>query len=276
MLKFLIYFLQLVQVSFLTFAACAFGTPQTTDRLSEIKQRGYLEVVFVNNHNPPFIMQNKEGEAIGFNIMLSQEIAKALGVELRLRAATVQDDAVDQLASGQGDLIIASLSITQERAQRINFSIPYFSQREAIIFGQKSFSLLKEREKHESVQSFFDKGMSLGVVKGTSYVKFAKEQFPKAKLVLYDTWTHLEDDLRKGTVGAAFWHEFQANQIISSRPEEALLYKVIFLKGSVDELAIGVPKGNQDFLEWLNIFLKTRKKTTVKCLLDLDKHMMQE
>lgn len=242
------------------------------DMIRTIQQRGQLVVAMAQEDQPPFFGTDKQGQAIGVDVELSQEIAHNLGVKLKLlRTAVTYDEVVNQVAEGKADLAISNLSITLQRAQKVNYSKQYITVKKSILLNQKTFSELKKTD-NESLKSFFQAGNKLGVVKGSSYVEFSKIEFPQADLVEYDTWEGLVKDLDKGIIAAGFWDEFEVDKIIFFQPQGAFRYQAISLKVPTDKVAIVVPLSQQNFLNWINTLLDLKtERLTVKDLLNLYK-----
>ena len=246
---FSIFFLFLVNISL-----------SAGDRLFQIQQRGCLVVAMPQEDAPPFFMTNEEGKEMGVDMEIAQKIAHHLQVKLKiLRTARTYDEVVQQVVEGKADLGISNLSITLDRAQKINYSDPYATLQKSIILNQKTFSDLKKSDT-ESFRSFFRSGVKLGVVRGGSYVEFAQEEFPEAKLVLYDTWSKLLKDLDKGILGGGFWDGLEVQKSLFFRPHGSFRYQVVGLKALPDKIAIAVPKGSSDFLRWVNTFIELKLK----------------
>ena len=70
--------------------------------------------------------------ADGFDVVMAQEIADALGLTLVIRAIE-WDGLIPALLAGEIDLIVAGMSPTSERAQTVAFSDPYFQSEQVIV-----------------------------------------------------------------------------------------------------------------------------------------------
>lgn len=224
----------------------------------------------VKADDPPFFMTNKQGKTIGVDTYLSKLLASELEVGIKiLRTANTYDDVIDQVEKGEADLGVSDLSITLKRAQKVNYSDQYISIKKSILLNYKLFSELKKSDT-DSLRTFFRAGHKIGVVRGTSYVHFAKDEFPHAEIVLYDDWDSLLKALSQETISAAFYDQFSVQQVIFSSHYNPFLYQAIDLSVPTDKVAIAVPKTDLNFLNWINIFLKIRfKQLTIKNLLKI-------
>src|SRR5512146_2904815 len=80
---------------------------------------------------PPFVMRTGDDWS-GLSIDLWRRIAEDLHVTYELRAMDSPEAVVDAVASGQGDLAVAALTVTAARDRKVDFSQPYFSSGLAI------------------------------------------------------------------------------------------------------------------------------------------------
>jgi polar amino acid transport system substrate-binding protein len=73
----------------------------------------------------PFEWQNEKGEIVGFSIDLVNAIAAKAGIQVKF-VNTPWEGIFNALAQGDRDLLISSITITEERKQTMDFSAPYF------------------------------------------------------------------------------------------------------------------------------------------------------
>lgn len=103
------------------------------DLLSEIKQRGEI-VVGVKYDSKPFGFV-KNGKLQGYDIDIAHLIAKRLlGNEKRVRFVEVNaSNRITKLNSGEVDILIATMTITPQRREVVDFSLPYFYTGQALM-----------------------------------------------------------------------------------------------------------------------------------------------
>src|SRR3990172_2266825 len=101
----------------------AAAQPAGSSRLLEtIKQNGVLRIgvsTFV-----PWAMRDKKGDLVGFEIDVARKLAEDLGVKME-HIPTAWDGIIPGLLAGKFDIIVSGMSITPERAQTVDFTIPY-------------------------------------------------------------------------------------------------------------------------------------------------------
>ncbi len=132
------------------------------DGLERVQETGKIRVVTRNNSNCYYIYR---GRPMGFEYELAEAFADYLGVELEIITAD-WNDMFGLLATGLGDLIAASLTVTPARQERADFSDPYMSVQQHVIV---------HKHNHE-VSSVDDlNGRTVHVRRGTSYEVRLKE-----------------------------------------------------------------------------------------------------
>lgn len=101
--------------------------PVSSGAVAAIQEHGRL-VVGVKFDQPGFGLKGADGKVDGFDVALAREVAKELGLreeQVELVEA-VSAERIPMLEQGKVDLVVATMTITEERKQRIAFSRPYF------------------------------------------------------------------------------------------------------------------------------------------------------
>lgn len=113
------------------------------DRLAEILSRGTVRVI-VFADVPPFGSVNASRQLEGFDIDLANLVAQALGVRLELVQATAANR-IPYLLTDRGDINIAAMSVTAERARQVMFSAPY-ADTSLAVYGPKALAISSAAE----------------------------------------------------------------------------------------------------------------------------------
>ena len=79
----------------------------------------------------PFESQNEKGEIVGFDIDIVRAVAQKAGLEVRF-VNTPWEGIFNALKQGDRDLLVSSITITDERKQSMDFSAPYFDAHQLI------------------------------------------------------------------------------------------------------------------------------------------------
>ncbi len=148
--------------------------------------------ICVEGAYPPFSELNEQGEIVGFDIDITNALCDEMDVECEL-VQTEWDGIIPALTEGKCDAIIASMSITPERQERIDFSEPYYNT-PAKFIGPADANLDDTQEALE--------GKTVGVQRGTIHQDFMEGEFPNVDLKLYGTQDEAYLDLQAGRIDA--------------------------------------------------------------------------
>ncbi len=131
---------------------------------------------------PPFNYITDEGDVIGFDVDVAQEIANRLGKKMEYKT-TSWDGIVEGLRAKRYDGILGSMGITPEREERVDFSIPYYYSGPQLIVRKDS-----------SIQSASDLKStdSVALVTGTTFEADGEKLGVKVKLYEDDNQTLME------------------------------------------------------------------------------------
>ena len=115
-----VFALVLVLILALTTAAYADSTARTLD---EIKDSGEI-VIGVFSDKKPFGYVDENGEYQGYDVFFAKRLAEDLGVTLKLVSVDAPNR-VEYLTSAKVDVILANFTVTPERAEAVDFALPY-------------------------------------------------------------------------------------------------------------------------------------------------------
>lgn len=238
------------------------SVPLTPD-IGKIVKSGKLRVAMVKADQVPFFFKN--GQVIeGSDVDMAKDIADALGVKLEInRDAKSFNDLIPLVSSGKVDVVISKLSRTLKRAQSVIFSEPYMTFSQALAFNRvqlakKADSDFKIRK---LVKSFNGR---IGVIKGSSYVTYAKLYFPNSEIVEYENWEEVIRGVMEGEVLAAYRDEFEIKKILQSNPDFNLTLKLVVLKDLKDYIAVALGPNSIYLRDFINIYLSSIKPQTTK------------
>jgi ABC-type amino acid transport/signal transduction systems, periplasmic component/domain len=142
---------------------------------------------------PPFNTLGTDGTLSGFDI----DIAKALCEEMKVECTFVTQDwdgIIPALEAGKFDAIIASMSITEERKQKVDFTNKYYNTPPAIVVPKDS-----------PITEASDAGLAgkvLGAQSSTTHSNYAEALLKSAELKLYPTAEEYKLDIASGRVDA--------------------------------------------------------------------------
>lgn len=134
------------------------------------------------------------------------------------------------------------------RAFYVNFTEPYFVTGLAVVAGEKAKDI-------DDYKKLNNRKYKLAVVRGTSGQDFAKMHLPKAKIVTCAVDEDAVKMLIMKKVDVFLYDRPFLESVISYYPNLKLLSAQL----NYESYAIAVPKGDPDFLLWLNYFLAELK-----------------
>ena len=145
----------------------------------ELVKEGKLKLVS-NFYFPPFVSMNeKTGEHEGFDVDLYKAICAKLGLEPNILPTVQFDTIVPTIKQGgKADVSLGAITITDARAQEIDFSEPYLDSNQSIVVRKDAAATTKEQLNAS--------GMQIAVQSGTAGEAWAKENLPSATIVPLD------------------------------------------------------------------------------------------
>ena len=153
---------------------------------------------------PPFNYSGPDGNPAGFNV----ELARLICEELKLQC-TIQlrrfDTLLQALAENRADAVIASLAVTPETRQRVDFSDPYYR-------APARFVARRDSDLRDIIPETLE-GKKVAVAGGSAHEAYLKAFFTEAELKPYRTMELAREALRKGEadllfgdgIALAFW-----------------------------------------------------------------------
>ncbi|MFF0944658.1 ABC transporter substrate-binding protein [Kocuria sp. CPCC 205300] len=194
---------------------------------------GHLTVCSESNY-PPFEMA-QGGEMVGLDMDLGREIAEDLGVEMKnvtLAFESIQSGAA--LDTGQCDVAISALSITEERQTVMDFSDPYYDNELGLVTdGEDGVG---------SIAGARDEQVRVGVMQGTVGETQARELGLNA--VQFEDATTLFTGLSTGSVDAVL----DDVTAIAQHAEDDPGFVVQETAALDDQLGVAVKKGDEAML----------------------------
>lgn len=205
--------------------------------VDEIKDSGKVKIGVFSDKNP-FGYVDENGKYQGYDIYFAERIAKDLGVEVEY-VATDAANRVEYLESGKVDIILANFTVTDERAEQVDFALPYMKVALGVVSPDKALI-----EKAEDLN-----GKTLIVTKGTTAETYFSENYPDVKLLKFDQYTEAYNALLDGR-GDAF--STDNTEVLAWAIQNKGFSVGIESLGNIDTIAPAVTKGNTTLLEWIN------------------------
>ena len=93
--------------------------------LDEIKADGTVNIGVFSDKNP-FGYVDENGEYRGYDVYFARRLAEDLGVEANF-VSTEAANRIEYLQTGKVDIILANFTVTPERAEEVDFALPYMN-----------------------------------------------------------------------------------------------------------------------------------------------------
>ncbi len=205
----------------------------------------------------PFNYRTADGVLTGYDIDVAKGIMEIIGADVKF-VCQKWDGMIPALLANKFDLVIASMSITDKRKQKIDFSIPYRVSVGQFV-GKKDANLnLFNSDGSPNPASF--KSVKLGLERATTYANWVEANIPKANVMLYDSNEALYLDLQNGRTDIIMTNPMKAFLKFLSKDKGK---KFTFVSPPLDDpklfgigVGVGIAKGKENLLKRINDALK--------------------
>lgn len=206
--------------------------------VDEIVESGTINIGVFSDKSP-FGYVDENGDYQGYDIYFANRIGEDLGVEVNL-VSTEAANRIEYLQTGKVDVILANFTVTEERAEEVDFALPYMNVSLGVVSPDDNVitSLEDWNEEDEII-----------VISGTTAETYLTENYSNITLQKYDTYANAKNALENGN-GVA-WANDNTEVIAFALENEGYTVGIPSL-GSQDTIAPAVTKGNSTLLDWLN------------------------
>ena len=211
--------------------------------LDEIKASGTINIGVFSDKNP-FGYVDENGDYQGYDVYFAKRIGEDLGLTVNY-VSTEAANRVEYLETGKVDIILANFTVTAERAEKVDFALPYMNVALGVVSPDsrviKDLSEIKE-------------GDQVIVISGTTAEDYLIKNNPEISLQKYDTYANAKNALENGN--AVAWANDNTEVIAYALENPGYTVGIPSL-GSQDTIAPAVSKGNETLLNWINDEIKT-------------------
>ncbi|MEF9934521.1 MAG: transporter substrate-binding domain-containing protein [Clostridium sp.] len=213
--------------------------------VDKIKKSGKL-IVATNPEFAPFefiTMENGKEKVTGADIMLAEEIAKDLGVELTVNSMNFEG-LLQALSAGNCDMVIAGMNPTPGRRENVDFSELYYGDSpQVLLINKKSADKIK-------LQKDLD-GKIVGAQKGSVQEDVVTNELKGSKLKAMPNIPNLLLELKNGRIDALVLEKPIAEEILKSSSKD-LQMAGFEIDIDYSGYAIAMKKGNEDLVTEVN------------------------
>ena len=235
-------------------AGCGSDNTATTDNgndkkdtvyrtLDEIKESGTINIGVFSDKNP-FGYVDENGEYQGYDVYFANRLAKDLGVEVNF-VSTEAANRIEYLQTGKVDVILANFTVTDERAEEVDFALPYMNVALGVV--SRDDTVIKSLDN-------WNKDDSIIVISGTTAETYLIENYPDIPLQKFDSYATAKEAFENGTSVA--WANDNTEVIAFALQNKGYTVGIPEL-GNSDTIAPAVSQGNTTLLDWINEEIKS-------------------
>lgn len=191
---------------------------------------------------PPMEFVDDKGNIVGYDIDLLKAIAQEAGIEVEFQNMG-WDALFGSLQNGAVDVLISSITITEERKKTMTFSDPYYRSGQRLVVARDS------RLTSPSLENM--SGRTVGVQVGTTGAELVQKRFPAVKTRAYDNVIFGFKDLAAGNIDG-FVTDDPVARYYASRTDGGKELVLVGVEYTSEEYGIAVRPGDTELLKSIN------------------------
>ena len=218
---------------------------ENTDRLSQIKERGYITIATEGDW-APYTYHDESNALVGYDVEIGQAIAEYLGVEARFNEAP-WDSILAGVEAGRFDIACNGVSYTPDRAEKYNFSTPYLY----------TPSVLVVKDDNEQIKTVDDlKGKKTANTISSIYAGIAEEY--GAEVAGVDTLADTIQQVIQGRVDATINAKVSIEDYLKEHPDSPI--KIVqYLDGDINVFPVQKNESTDTLLAAVNEALQAMR-----------------
>jgi polar amino acid transport system substrate-binding protein len=205
-------------------------------------------VVGMEMQYPPFEMRSTDNQPDGISVRMAEDLAAHLGRPLRLEDVA-WDGIIPSLQAGKIDLIISSLTRTDERAETIDFSDPYVTNGLCMLVGKDS--------PIRNADDLPESNAKIAVKLGTTGHSWALAHLEGVDLVVLDEAGTCALEVAQGKADAFIYDQISIYQLWKRHEDKT---RAILQPIREEKWAIGIRKGEDELRGQVNAWLKSYRE----------------
>ena len=252
--------ISLLFVMLLGFALCGCSDSQNTKPSDNPAQDGLEQadtgtesddtlVVAMELAYPPFETRDNAGEPSGISVDLMKAFGEYAGYNIEI-VNTAWDGLIPSLQTGAADIVISSMTITEERQKLIDFSDPYANALLAILANADSGIT--------SIDDLNQEGKTLAVKSGSTGHMYAEKNLTDTRLLILPDESACVTEVAQGRADGFIYDQLTVYRNWQQNPDTTAAVFIPFQ--DVEKWGIAVQKGNQALLDQINAFLADFKE----------------
>lgn len=212
---------------------------------SQVTEKSEPLVVAMELAYPPFETKDTAGNPTGISVDFAKALGEYLGRPVTI-VNTAWEGLIPSLQTGKVDLVISSMTITEDRGKVIDFSDPYANSMLGILVNKDSDI--------NSAEDLDQKGKKVAVKAGSTGFIYAKTHMKNAEVIVLADESACVTEVAQGKADGFFYDQLTIYRNQQRNPETTKAVYVPFQ--DKDMWGVGVQKGNTELLNQVNAFIK--------------------
>lgn len=198
---------------------------------------------------PPFETKDSEGNPSGVSVDFAKAFGAYIGKIVKIEN-TAWDGLIPSLQTGKSDMVVSSMTITEERKETVDFSDPYANSLLAVLANKESGV--------KSIEDLNQGGKKVAVKTGSTGYLYAKEHLKNAEIIALADESACITEVSQGKADGFLYDQLT---IYRNWQQYSDTTEAIFIPfQEVDKWGVAVQKGNTQLLDQLNEFIKKYTK----------------
>lgn len=193
---------------------------------------------------PPFETKDEYGKPTGVSVDFAKAFGDYAGRPVKIENIS-WDGLIPALQTGKVDMVISSMTITEKRLEKIDFSKPYAKSLLAL--------LVNSRSNVSKAEDLNREGKTVAVKTGSTGQIYAEKNLTKAKIVAFPDESACVTEVSQGKADAFIYDQLTIYRNNKKNPDTTKAVYIPFQ--GVEYWGVGVKKGNQELLEQINAFV---------------------
>lgn len=210
--------------------------------VDDIKKSGTINIGVFSDKSP-FGYVDENGEYQGYDVYFARKLGEDMGVKINF-VSTEAANRIEYLQTGKVDIILANFTVTEERAQEVDFCLPYMNVALGVVSHDDN--IIGDLDKLGADDQVI-------VISGTTAETYLTKNYPNIKLQKYDAYAEAKTAFENKN--AVAWANDNTEVMAFAIENEGYVVGIPSL-GSADTIAPAVTKGNESLLNWINDEIK--------------------
>lgn len=206
--------------------------------------RGDTLVVGMELAYPPFETKDEQGRPKGISVDFAKAFGEYIGKEVQIENIA-WEGLIPSVQTGKVDMVVSSMTITEERGKTVDFSKPYANSLLGILTNKNSDI--------QSVEALNQKGKKVAVKTGSTGYFYAMQHLAQAEIIALADESACVTEVAQGKADGFLYDQLTIYRNWKNNEDTTQAIFIPFQE--VDRWGVAVQKGNTELLEQLNAFI---------------------